>query len=553
MSSFQGRISNQQQFEYWPHTDVSGETWQIIKKGTCTSNGAADGTTIIDTNGDSGGSDTYNGLYWVHILSGTCTGAWARVVDDNGSGTLTLENTGFEAQIASGVEYEIWKSCEPVIVVDSSSGETDCVDAGRNDESDGFWVGYYVVPITGDRRGKIARITSYTQSSGTFVLASGLGGALAAGDVCKLRKFVEVGELSMALEEAFTQRPQKRVNFAMGDGVVGPRGGTVNFAAQAVASGSLSGNGVKAAGSALSQLYEACGLEEVVGTSCTVQSGSSSTAVKIATATGERLSLGMGVIWNGNMRFIDSIDDGGGSEDTVNVTPAFPGTPQANDILYATRMYKKTEDGDVRAIGIEVEQDGVRTTMTGCKGSLTFTEGVANGLQFQLNVDHWVRQVESAPYNPASAYTTAVVVKGSDKQCFLDSTAADMSPITASPNTVVQPRNVQGSGGINGRAGFQLTDIAPTLTYRQLMSSSGGLDADTRWLVRTAKKVSVVFGSHGNAIGFRIPVGRLMEVPNPVDENGLLATPNVVDAQDAGTGTSNLTTSKIPDFAISIS
>src|SRR5689334_8455975 len=134
MPTVAARLFNQQECRIASHTSVSGNTWQFVKKGTATSSGAADGTTLIDTNGDSGGADTYNGLYWVKILSGTLTGQWSRVVDDDGAGTLTFEDTGFSAQVASGVQYEIWLSPDPVVVVDSSSGETNMVDAGRAGE-----------------------------------------------------------------------------------------------------------------------------------------------------------------------------------------------------------------------------------------------------------------------------------------------------------------------------------------------------------------------------------------------------------------------------------
>jgi hypothetical protein len=547
------RVYNQRQFAYVPHTDVSGECWNFIKKGTTTSAGASDGTTLIDTNGDSSGADAYNGLYWVRILSGTQMGAWCRVVDDSGAGTLTFEDLGFQGQVASAVEYEIWKSPEPVIVVDSSSSETNCVDASRNDEVNDFWKGYYVVPITGTHRGKIALVSACTQATGTFTLAASFGSALTAGDVCLLRKFVEVGDIAAELQEGYNARPQKRTNFSVGDGVIGPRSGSISFTAQVVASGTLVAAGSKAGASVLSGLLEAGGLDETVGTSCTVEAGSSTTAVEISTSQGERLTPGMMVIWNGNITWVDSITDGGGGDDIVNVTPALPLAPAAADVLYATRMYERTRDGDNRAVTIEYEIDGIRMTCTGCKGNATFQEGSVNTLSFAFSIDHWTRQKAAAPYIAGSAYTTAKAIMGTDKVCYLDSTASDMSPITSSPNAAVAPRNVQGSNGINGRAGYQTTDSAPTLTFRELLDTSGDLAADLRWSARTARKVSVAYGSHGNAAGFRIPVGRLMENPNLVDEGGLAAVPNVIEAQDAGTATLTTTTVKVPDYTFCLS
>jgi hypothetical protein len=548
------RVWQQQQLAWFPHTDVSGDAWQLIKKGTCTSAGAAGGTTIIDTNGDSSGADAYNGLYWVHILSGTCTGEWSRVIDDSGAGTLTLEDTGFSAQIASGVEYEIFKSPEPVVVVDSSSGETDMVDAVRIDESNDFWKNFYAVPITGTHRGKIARITGFTQSTGTFVLAASFGSALAAGDVVLLRKFVEPSKPSDGLTEPFIDRLSARVNFAHGDGALGPRGGTFGFNLQVTPSGSLAGTGVKATASVMNGLLEACGLEESIGTSCTVGAGSSTSAVKISTASWENLAVGQMVIWNGNAAFITSLEDGGGAVDTVNVEPPLPGTPATSDVLYATRMYAKTTDSDVRAVGFEWEVDGIRTTVTGCLGNVTLNDGAVPEFAFQFSADHYIKEIKRAPYNPGTAYATAAPVKAHDRIAYLDTTATDIGGFTASPNTKASPKNVRGSLGLNGRAGYHVTDIAPTLTFRELISSSAELVQQLRWTARTAKKVAVIMGSHGSTFAVRAPVARLMEDPKAADQDGLATAPNVLKCDDAGTSTDGASAiQKVPDFAFHLS
>src|SRR3990167_6892371 len=165
MSSVAASVWNQQTLAYAPHTSVSGETWQLVKKGTTTSAGAAGGTTLVDTGGDSGGADTYNGTHWVKCLTGANAGLWKRIIDDDGSGTLTFENTGFPAQVGSGAEDEIWLSPDPIVKGDSSSGETDRVDATRSEAAINdavFWLDYWAVPITGDRRGRIDKITGFT-------------------------------------------------------------------------------------------------------------------------------------------------------------------------------------------------------------------------------------------------------------------------------------------------------------------------------------------------------------------------------------------------------
>ncbi len=555
MSSIATRVWAQQQLAYFPHTDVSGDSWQFVKKGICTSSGAAGGTTLIDTNGDSGVVNSYDiGTYagkWVHIISGAQQGEWKRIITDSGAGTLTFEDNGFSGQIVSGVSYEIWTSPEPVVVVQSSSGATDCVDARRTDEVDDFWKNYWMIPITGSRRGEKAQITGSTQSTGTFVLGSGLSGALTAGDVCLLRKFIEPEGLAVNVTESYDPRPMARVNFSRGDGIVGVRGGTVAFSLQATPSGSLSATGSKAGASIAAHLLEAGGLGETIGTSMTVGAGSTTTAVTVTTGTGERCTAGMMVLWNGNATWVESVTDGGAGVDTVNVSPALPVAPAASDVLYATRMYAKSTTGNVRAVGFEWEVNGIRTTVTGCKGNVQVQDGPIVKLNFSFQVDHYTREIEATPYNAASAYVTAAPVRTADRVAYLDSTRYDIGGFTASPNTKVAARQVQGNYGINGRAGFQVTDYDAGGSFRSLSSvATDTLPQELRWSVRTAKKISVAFGGAGSTLGVRAQVAQLVAVPAPANAGGVVDVPEVWQAQDAGTATTNLTTTKFPDFTI---
>lgn len=559
MSSVAARIFTQQLVGYVPHTSVSGDTWQLTKRGTTTSAGAAGGTTLIDTGGDSGGADTYNGRYWVKVTSGTNTGLWKRIVDDNGTGTLTLENNGFPNQVGSGVDYEIWLSPEPVVVVDSSGGETDMVDAVRSEadvNSAAFWLDYYAVPITGNRRGKIAKITDFTPGTGTFVLASGLGGALAAGDVVLLRKFVEASNLSLSLSEDYFPRAQNRINLSRGDGVVGPRGGTVSFNTQIVGSGTLSGDGVVANSSPSHGLLQACGLEETVGTTMTVSGGASSTTViDVATATWERIvKVGMAVQHNNTVAFVTAITDGGVGVDQLTVSPALPVAPAASDVVYVGRMYGLSTDSDVDGVCVDVEIDGVRTTLTGCKGNVEITDAAVPEFAFSFNVDHWTRDQEAVPFEPGTAFTTTAPVLQSDRIAYLDTGKVDVKGFTATPGTTVARKMVQGSSGVNGGAGYHLTSYAPGGTWREIiLTGTENIGRDSAWLARTAYALAVIYGAGAKCIAVRMPVTRLIQSPHPEDSEGIMEHAAVFEAQDAGYandggGTSN----KVPDWALHI-
>jgi hypothetical protein len=549
------RTMNQIEVRYCALPPGSTDTWQHVKKGTCTSAGAADGTTLIDTNGDSGGADTYNGRYWVRILSGTCKNEWCRVVDDDGSGTLTFEDNGFSAQIASAVEYEIWQSPDPVVVVDSSSGETNMVDAVRAEANVGdahWWVGYYALPITGTYRGKKGLITDFDPATGTFTLATGLGGALAAGDVVLLRKFVEAGKPTMPDGPAYHPRSSMRANMAIAAGVVGARpAGQVTFEAPLTPSGSLAASGSPATASVLNGLLQAAGLIETVGTSVTVGAGSSSSAVKIATGTREKLNPGQLVVWNGNATFVSSLEDGGAGVDTVNVTPSLPGTPAAADVLYASRSYAKTVDGDTGSAIIEIEIDEVRHTFTGCKGSVDIVDGGPVMANFKFNVDHWVEEYKGAPWTAGSCYTSATPVMSHEKKAYLSTTAVDIGGLTASPNNEVSPRSVSGNYGVNGRAGYQTTDSSKaTATFRELSAVDGELDVVHRFMTQTEKDVIVAWGSHGNTAGLRIPVAGIKAYPKLTGQDNLVAYPEVMEARDAATALNGTTVVKVPDWAL---
>lgn len=549
------RISAQKILAYAPHTTTSGEVWVCAALGTTTGAGAAGGTTLVDTNADSGGADTYTGRYWVHITSGTNKDRWKRIVDDNGSGTLTLENNGFPNQVASGVEYEIWQSPDPVVVVDSSSGETDMVDAVRVDEANDFWNGYYAVPITGTHRGKIARVTDFVSATGTFTLAASFGSALAAGDVVLLRKFVEVSDESDGLTRGYEARRQNRVNLSEGDGIVTVRGGTFGFTTDVTASGSLAASGSAANKSALSGLLRAAGFAESLGTSVNVEAGSTTTSIVIATASWENFVIGQAVVYNGNMRYITAMADGGvGPSDTITVTPALPVAPTAGAVLYGVANYRKTTDGDVLGCVLEYEVDGERITMTGCKGNVALSDGPKLAAAWAFSVDHWTREIEAAPYNPGTAYTTAEAIQGADRRAWLSTVGVDIMGWTASLNTAVAARMTQGTNGVNGRKGYQVTGYAAGMTFQELLGSSGELDQDDRFGARTAKDVIIVHGSHGDAVGVRLPVARIIEDPKSADSDGLRMAPSVMRAQDASTTIDPAgTIIKVPDFMISLS
>lgn len=553
MPSVGARLSRQLLVAYGPHTSVSGDAWQIAKRGTTSSAGAAGGTTLVDATNGSGGADTYNG-YFVRILSGTLAGAMAMVVDDDGNGTLTLEEDGFSEQVASGVSYEIVKSPIPIVVVDSSGGETNMVDAGRIGEGDSYWLNYYAVPLTGARKGRMGKVTAFTSGTGTFTLAAGLGGALAAGDVVLLMKFIETTEPDLSLSQAYEDRPSGRVLLSRGDGSVLGREGTFGFQTEILASGALQATPDSEANrSVLQHLFVACGLEEFAGKSVAVGAGATTTAVTITTGKHENFRIGQAIQWKGNTTWITAKTDGGAGVDTLTVSPPLPKAPAAADIINASRCYLQSTDGDYQGVWFIVEMDGVRHIITGCKGNVALQDAAKPMLAWSFSVDNWIREKKPAVFNPGAAYSTVKPTLARDRLAYLDTTAVDIEGFTASANAEHTAKPVMGRYGYNGRAGFHLSNVAPGASFRTMSEADSEMTVDQAYLARTAYALAVAYGSHGECVTWRIPVARLRENPQPVAEGGLLMVPHVMQAQDAGVaedGANGLV--KVPDFSISV-
>lgn len=525
-----------------------------IRRGTTSSAGASDGTTLIDSS--IGGSDNdYNGRYWLYIRDGNNIEHWCRVVDyATSTGTFTLENQGFPNQVASGTTYELWKSPEAVCVVTTAS-QTAPRSTARVGDGDDRWNGYYLIAISGSCRGEPPRLISdFTSSTGEFTCESFVASP-SIGDVFLIGRFIEITEVQDGLEHGYNPRPGKRLDFMEGDGFLGVRSGTFGFTTDIRPTGSLASSGNAPGRSQLADLFVACGLEEVEDEAVVAQSGSTTSSINIATGTWERLTIGNLITWKGNSRRITSLTDGGGSDDVVGVSPPFPAAPAASDVLSPTRMYRKTRDGDTLGVTLEWEIDGIRHTMFGCKGNVTVQDGAAPLAAFAMSVHHWVRNQEAAPYDASGAYPTVAPVRSQDREIYFDGSGVNIGAFTATPGTVVSERQVQGSKGANGNCGFQLTDFEAGCTWDELSDSeSENLTQEQRYLKRTGAVLLAIFGSHGSV--FAVSLGKARAVANikPKDSNGLVGMPTVWRAHDPGvTVDGAYAVSHIPDFAFHIS
>ena len=560
MSSVAALASQNSSLAYVEHEPGSADTWQLIYSSACTSNGAADGTTVVDTTRDSGGANTYSGRYWVHITSGACKGAWRRIVDDDGAGTLTVEedkdDVGFQSQIVDTVTYELWKSPEPVIVVDSSSGATNIVDAVR-DEADDFWIGYWVVMIHGNKKGQKAQVTDFVSSTGTFTVGSGFAASLSAGDVLVLRKYIDVSSISNGLSQEFNARPVNRLDGAKCDGSVGVKGGTFGFEMVALGVHQVSaGNVVR---SVMGGLLVACGFKEVTSGSLggeALIAGSTTTQLEVNAADWENFSIGALLSVEGEQAFITALTDD--TNDNITITPPLGVAPDFSAVIARSVNYRRNRrnsDGDYGAVTLVLEVDGVRTTMTGCKGNVTVSGESELMFSYEFSVDHWIREWCPSEEYQGDAYPTYAPIQATQRRCYFGSTAVELGGISASLNNTVAAKKVQGSTGINGRAGFAHSAVNPGLTCRKIQPVVAGSynDADDRWYARTSHDLMVFWGTtvYGGC-AIRMPVSRLVAEPKPEDDEGMQVTPFVFESMDAGTQSDpDSVVQKIPDFTIS--
>jgi hypothetical protein len=564
MTSTQALSSSEMMVRISTQTSVTGESLSFVGAGTTTAQGAAGGTTVLDGLGlaNSGSADTYNGRYWVRIESGASKGEMRRVVDDNASGTLTVEGNGFENMIDTGIEYTMWLDSDAgVVVCDGDTASTTQFNDDVRDEADSHWVGYYAIPITGSLDGEVQKVTAFDQAGGAsdgLFTVEAFSAAPATADVLLLRKYIEVQNLSDGRSTAYHPTPSSRINLSRGDGRVGAKGpGPLSFETHLYASNSLAASGSTANASVLTPLLQAAGLIGVIDTSSTVGAGSSTTALKLDTASHENHTIGSAVIVGGEMRAITAKTDGGAGVDTLTVSPAFSFTPQATDTAYAVRMYRKPTDATaVYGPTTEAEHDGMRTTYFGCKGNAEIIDGEPVLVRWTFSYEHFVTNREAASENPQAAttagYTTADPVMAHEKRAWVGTTATDIGGFTCTPGTQVAPRNVSGRYGINGRAGHQVMSSIGGGTFNKLIES-GSLAGDGMedFLRRTSRALLVVWNTHGRAVGMRQPAARLISGPHDQDLDGMRARPHVYESQDAGTASDPTDgTVKVPDFAL---
>jgi hypothetical protein len=551
------RNKGQQSFSYSPNQD---NPLQPIAYSTTTSNGAADGTTIVDADGpgNSGAAHTYAGRYWVRLLSGDLRDQWKRIVADNGSGTLTLEDNGFSAQVVSGVEYEIIKTSEPMVVCDAGCTTTSIVDDGSRDEADDYWNDYYLEAISGSLAGEIQKVTDFDSATYTFTCDAFSAGA-SQGDVFMVRKHLEAN-VTPSTEQEYIPRISPRVNFSKNDGLVGARSGNVALDVQVTASGSLAADTVKANASVVSGLMQAIGLTEFVGTTTKIDdvgvAGDADT-LKIDTATHETIGrIGQAVMWAGNVGFITNKTDGVAGADTIEISPPMPDSPLDNNVIYASRMYYKDTDATQKSVTLYYERDGIRETYFDCNGNLEIVPSDTGDIifRFTLRFSHYVREIADIQCNPSAAYTTAKILAAKDRFVYLDEVGIDVKGLSTTPGTTVAVIGTSGRYGVNGAQGFQTTDFAPGAVFTEMIDDSGdALSAEEAWGNRGAKDVAIIYGSHGNCIAIRMPSARLTAVPTPGEDENLMQAPYTLSAHDAGTFADPTSgTIKVPDWCLCI-
>lgn len=541
------RNANEAVLSYCPDQD---DPIQVIGYGFTSSAGNAGGTTLIDTAGiaESGAADTYNGRYWVTMLAGTNKGLSKRIIDDDGAGTLTLEGNGFPNQIAITQRYMIWKSSEALIVVDASGAATNIVDAIRDeiDAQDEYWDYYYVTPISGARAGEIKVVSAFAGGTGTFTTGA-FTGALAAGDTCLLRRFLEANNVNVSYSEPYIEPFGRRLNFSRGIGRTGARAATITFDVPMQGTGAITtiqtAAGEYARSANISGLLQAVGLVESIGRRTDIDdvgAAGTTTSLLVDTATHEYFDIGDAIQWAGNVAWITAKTDGAGAADTLTVTPALPLAPKNNDAIYAGRTYKIDTDAQRKGVTLYWERDGLRETFFQCKGNVEFVPGDSGAIvaRFNLQATHYVREIEDEQCNPQAAYATQEYILGEARRVYVDGTQTDVKAVTFTPGSVAVAKNTSGRYGLNGSSEFQHVDsnAGGTLTV-MLEDTDDGMTAEEHWQTQESLDIAIAYGHAGNCVAFRMPAAYLRAAPHPQVQEGLIANTYDMHAGDAGVAT----------------
>jgi hypothetical protein len=469
------------------------------------------------------------------------------------SGTFTLENNGFSAAPGSTIYYEIWKSPEPVAVATGAGSTTSFACTGRSEAND-YFNDYYLCPISGSNRGYVRKITDF--ASATSFTVDAFPSSWASGDVALIRRFVDVSAVQDGLNWEYVPRGMPRVNGSVGDGLPGGKGGTFGFTTQIRPTSYTITDAVQPAVSDIGHLLVACGFEERVGT-CETSTGTG-TNTTFPVSLCELFQIGDPITYQGNTAFVTAISAASGAG-TLTVAPGFVQglssttvVPLINELCGAARMYKKSTSFDCLGVTIEHEVDGIRTTMTDCKGNVTLQDSGTGALtmSFDFTPDFWIRDVEAAPYDAVATYTTSLPVLGHDRTAFFDSTYANIGALTATLGTTVVKRDIQGSYGINGSAGTQITGFNPSVTIRELLDSSVAYVApEIRWRYRTGRVFACIWGQHTRQFGVYIGAASAVDYPKHSDVNGMQGAPTTLAPSDAGRSTVTATIGqKTPEF-----
>lgn len=308
--------------------------------------------------------------------------------------------------------------------------------------------------------------------------------------------------------------------------VLGPQGGKLSFKLELKGSGTAAGSAVAAIASEASAVMEAAWGSVTRGTGALTTSGSTTTAIELASG-GSGFAKGMLVEIAGEVRFVTNV-----ASNTLTLHRALSGAPGSGVVVYASSRFTRANSGH-KSMAFVVKRDtGIEYTLLGCKVKAKI-EGVdAKGtalLAVEVDVGSYSRTTKaSLPATELTGITAvqAPVVKGG----LLDWNGVANVAAGAEFDPGVTISFIETVADAQNKAGIIATAADPRGMFKAYYLAQNMIDFEAA----TPYVLVVAAGGRTNGWGIWIPQAQLL-APSFVDRGGIVGEDLPFAARDNGT------------------
>lgn len=309
------------------------------------------------------------------------------------------------------------------------------------------------------------------------------------------------------------ERPGQINDLVRQDHVIGVKGGKISFKMEMKASGTAAGSATAAIASESSPILESVFGSVTRGTGRLTTTGSTTSAIEIATGGGSSYVVGMMVEIAGEQRFVASL-----AGDQLTLDRPLSGAPAGGVVVYASSMFRRANSGH-KSLAFVAKRDGIEYTFLGCKVTSFKFEGInAKGtplLSVEVDVGTWsVTTKSSLPATDLTGVTAvkAPVVKGSPVA--IGGVLQTVHGIDLDPGHEFAFQD--STEDADGKAGIELVNAGPRGAVKGYYASAHLTD----FAAGTASSLAFTCGDRTNGFGFftKIQWGQ----PQLTDKDGMV-------------------------------